>query len=60
MVSALASYSGKDPPLVHLLRSLFFIETRSDIEHLVVHVPGESKQTPFQGIRWSLYPIAIP
>ena len=42
VVSALASYSAKDPPLVHLLRSLFFIEAHFDIEHSVVHVPGES------------------
>ena len=41
IVSALTNYSAKDPPLVHLLRSLFFIEAHFDIEHSVVYVPGE-------------------
>ena len=41
VVAALASYSARDPPLVHLLRSLFFIEAHIDFEHKVVHIPGE-------------------
>ena len=41
VVAALASYSACDPPLVHLLRSLFFIEAHFNFEHKVVHIPGE-------------------
>ena len=38
VVAALVSYSALDPPLVHLLRSLFFIEAHFDFEHKVVHI----------------------
>ena len=41
VVVALASYSAHDTPLVHLLRSLFFIKAHFDFEHKVVHIPGE-------------------
>ena len=37
----LASYSARDPPLMHLLRSLFFTEAHFDFEHKMVHIPGE-------------------
>ena len=40
VVAALASYSARDPPLVHLLRCLFFFEAYFDFEHAVEHVPG--------------------
>ena len=40
VVAALSLYS-RDPPLVHLLRSLFFIKAHFDFEHKVVHIPGE-------------------
>ena len=41
VVAALASYSARDLPLVHLLRSLFFIKAHFDFEHKVVHILGE-------------------
>ena len=44
VVAALALYSAHDPPLVHLLRSLFFIEAHFDFEHKVVHIPGEKNR----------------
>uniref|UniRef100_A0A1X7V769 Uncharacterized protein n=1 Tax=Amphimedon queenslandica TaxID=400682 RepID=A0A1X7V769_AMPQE len=40
VLSALSSYSAKDPSLSHLLRILFFLEAQFDFEHQVVHVPG--------------------
>ena len=40
VVAALASYSARDPPLVHLLRCLFFFEAYFEFEHVVEHVPG--------------------
>ena len=41
VVAALASYSARDPPLVHFLRCLFFIEAHFDFKHKVVHIPWE-------------------
>ena len=41
VVAALASYSARYPPLVYMLRSLFFIKAQFDFEHKVVHTPGE-------------------
>ena len=43
VVAALALYSARDPHLVHLLRSLFFIEAHFDFEHKVLHIPGENR-----------------
>ena len=39
VVAALASYLARDPPLVHLLRCLFFFEAYFEFEHVVEHVP---------------------